>query len=299
MEEKYQLAKWLAGEMSATELKAFQETAEYDTYIKIIQFSDNLNTPSFDKDKMYQNIIATPKKSKPKVVSFYTSKWLQIAALLVVFLSLTLVVKSNISFTEYAKNKQKINFTLPDDSEIVLNAGSEINYKKWNWNNQRSLTLKGEAFFKVAKGKTFDVKTDLGTVTVVGTQFNVKSREKRMEVRCFEGKVKVQNKEHISYIQKGETVIFEKNQQTIIPFHASAPAWLDNQIHFESENLDAIKAEIERQYDITMVIKNVNFQQKFTGTIPSNDLDVALKIISKTFHLHITKTNDTLILEGK
>lgn len=298
MEDKYQLAKWLAGEMTETELKAFQETAEYNTYLKIVKFSDDLTTPPFDDNKMYQKIMATP-KSKPKVVSFYQSKWLKIAALLIVFCSLTFVVKSKISFTEYAKNNQKTSFTLPDDSEIVLNAGSEINYKKWNWSSQRSLTLTGEAFFKVAKGKTFDVETDLGTVTVVGTQFNVKSREKRMEVRCFEGKVKVQNNEHISYIKKGEVVIFETNKQTITTFNASSPAWLDNQIHFESENLYDIKTEIERQYDIKILIKNVNLQQRFTGTIPSNDLDVALKIILKTFHLHLTKTNDTLILEGK
>ena len=120
-----------------------------------------------------------------------------------------------------------------------------------------------------------------------------------MEVRCFEGKVKVQNNEHISYIKKGEVVIFEKNKQTITTFNASSPAWLDNQIHFESENLYNIKTEIERQYDIKILIKNVNLQQRFTGTIPSNDIDVALKIILKTFHLHLTKTNDTLILEGK
>ena len=86
--------------MTETELKAFQETAEYNTYLKIIKFSDDLNTPLFDENKMYQKIMATP-KSKPKVVSFYQSKWLKIAALLIVFCSLTFVVKSKISFTEY------------------------------------------------------------------------------------------------------------------------------------------------------------------------------------------------------
>jgi transmembrane sensor len=298
MEEKYQLAKWLAGEMTESELKAFQETAEYTTYAQIAHYSDTLKTPLFDEEEMYQNIITT-EKSTPKVVSFYQSKWLQIAAILIVFIGLTYVMKSEISFTEYAENAQKTTFTLPDDSEIVLNAGSEINYKKWNWNKQRSLELEGEAFFKVAKGKTFDVETDLGTVTVVGTQFNVKSRENRMEVSCFEGKVRVQNNNQITYITKGERVIFENNQQTTGTFTASIPTWLNNQMHFESENLTAIGAEMERQYGFKIAMKNVSLERKFTGTIPSNDLDVALKIISKTFHLKATKANATIILEGK
>lgn len=298
MEEDYKLAKWLAGDMTESELKAFQQTPEYTTYIKIAQYSVQLKTPVFDEDLMLQKVVDS-KKATPKVIPLYQSKWLQIAALLIVFLGLTFVVKSEVSFTEYAENAQKTTFTLPDDSEIVLNSGSEIKYKKWNWNNQRSLELKGEAFFKVAKGKTFDVETSLGTVTVVGTQFNVKSRENRMEVYCFEGKVRVQNNNQIIYITKGKGVIFEKNKQTATTFNPSLPTWLNNQMHFESENLTAIKAEMERQYGIKISIKDVSLQRKFTGTIPSNDLDVALKIISKTFHLKATKTNDTIILEGQ
>jgi len=37
MEENYELAKWLAGEMSEAELQAFQKTPAYETYHKIAQ----------------------------------------------------------------------------------------------------------------------------------------------------------------------------------------------------------------------------------------------------------------------
>lgn len=298
MEEDYKLAKWLAGDMTESELKAFKQTPEYTTYIKIAQYSVQLKTPVFDEDLMLQKVV-NAKKMTPKVIPLHQSKWMRIAAILVVFLGLTFVLKSEITFTEYAENAHRTALTLPDDSEIVLNSGSEIKYKKWNWNNQRSLELKGEAFFKVAKGKTFDVETSLGKVTVLGTQFNVKSRENRMEVYCFEGKVKVQNNNQITYITKGEGVIFEENKQTATTSNPPFPTWLHNQMHFESENLTAIKAEMERQYGMKISIKNVSLQRKFTGTIPSNDLDVALKIISKTFHLKATKTNDAIILEGQ
>jgi ferric-dicitrate binding protein FerR (iron transport regulator) len=298
MEEDYKLAKWLAGGMTESERKAFQETPEYATYIKIAHYSTQLKTPVFDEDLMLQNIVSS-KKSTPKGIPFYQSKWLRIAAVLVVFLGLTFVLKSEITFTEYAENAKKTTFILPDQSEIVLNSGSEITYKKWKWNNQRSLKLKGEAFFKVAKGKTFDVQTDLGTVTVVGTQFSVKSRGNRMEVYCYEGKVRVQNKSQITYLTEGKHVYYENNKQIVTSFSDSIPLWLQNRITFESEDLAAISAEMERQYGVKISVKNVPLEQQFTGTIPSNDLDVALEIICKTFQLKATKTKATIILEGK
>ena len=48
------------------------------------------------------------------------------------------------------------------------------------WKNERSVNLDGEGFFKVAKGSKFDVETSAGTVSVVGTQFNVKNRKDDM-----------------------------------------------------------------------------------------------------------------------
>ena len=46
-------------------------------------------------------------------------------------------------------------------------------------------------FLKVEKGKTFTVKTNYGEVEVLGTVFNVKSRDYAFEVICYEGSVEV------------------------------------------------------------------------------------------------------------
>jgi len=50
--------------------------------------------------------------------------------------------------------------------------------------------LFGKAYFDVDKGKTFTVKTDLGTVQVLGTRFDVESRDSIFKVVCYEGSVK-------------------------------------------------------------------------------------------------------------
>lgn len=298
MEENYELAKWLAGEMTESELKTFQETPEYASYNKIANYTSQLKTPVFNENELYKNVVEN-KKSAPKVIPFHKSKWLRIAALLVVFLSLTFVLKSQIPFTEYAENAQKTTFSLPDNSEVVLNAGSEIEYKKWNWNTQRHLSLKGEAFFKVAKGKTFEVQTSLGKVTVLGTQFNVKARKNKFEVSCFEGKVKVNYQNQEVIITKGKSVAFADGKAMEIPEKKSSqPEWMNNELVFSNESLTTILDELQRQYNVEFELKIQTSNQLFTGTIPMKNLNDALQILSATYHLKPTKVSaEKIILE--
>lgn len=296
MKENYDLAKWLSGEMTESELKAFRQSPEYKTYLKIKKYSAQLETPVFDENKLYQTIIDN-KKQTPKVITFYQSKWVKIAAVLVILLSLTFILKSQSNSTVYAKNAQKTYFTLPDHSEVVLNAGSEIEYKKWNWDNHRELNLKGEAYFKVAKGKTFEVETSLGKVAVLGTQFNVRSRKNRFEVTCYEGRVKVNYQNQEVVITKGENIAFLNGKILEIPkSNNTQPEWMNNELVFNKESLEAILDELQRQYNVEFKSKKINSNQLFTGTIPMHNLNVALQILNTTYHLKSTKVNTNRIL---
>lgn len=297
MEEQHDLAKWLSGEMTKSELDAFQKSPDFESYNKIKNISSELEVSEFNSQEMYQNIIN--RKKKKKVVRLQDLWYMKVAAILVIALGLTLLAKPYISSTEYALAGARNTFLLPDNSEIVLNSGSEIQYKKWNWDNDRSLNLKGEAFFKVAKGEKFTVKTELGTVTVVGTKFNIKSIGENFEVECYEGKVKVAFAEKTLFLTKGENVVVQKNTKIeSLPLTNSQPSWMENEIKFNSNSLQEIIDEIEIQYNVN--IKNTaNSNQSFTGTVPLNDLDAALQIISKTYQLNYKKTNKEIIISAK
>lgn len=285
MEENNELAKWLAGEMSEAELAAFEKTPEYHTYHKIAQYSSQLEAPSFDENRLYKKILAKHHKSK-KVISLYSQTWFKIAAVFVVFLGLTLFYKTNIAITESATNGQQTAFTLPDHSAIVLNSGSQIDYNKWGWDNHRQLQLSGEAYFKVAKGKKFEVNTNLGKVTVLGTQFNVKARSNRFDVTCYEGRVKVNYQNQQVIITKGKRVSFENGILLTIPdAMATKPEWTTGEMAFVAEKLPAIVAELERQFDCTIVIENDSNAQLFTGTLPADNIDQAISILSSIYHL--------------
>lgn len=299
MKENYELAKWLAGEMTESELIAFQKTPEFVAYTKIADYSSQLEVPDFDEKRMYQNVIDT-KTQHPKSILLFNTKWIRIAAVLIVFIGLAFFAKTQLYYTELAKNGQQSTFILPDNSEVVLNSGSEMEYKKWNWKNNRELNLKGEAYFKVAKGKTFEVATALGKVTVLGTQFNVKARKNRFEVTCYQGKVKVNHNNKTVLLTKGKSVVFgAENQFKMKEINVTEPQWRNGELVFDSESLETILEELKRQYNIEFVLKNHSSEQLFTGVIPMKNLDSALQILSFTYHLQVKKvSNETIVLES-
>lgn len=295
MEEQHDLAKWLAGEMTQNELEAFERSADFETYKKIKELSAQMKVSDFDAQKMYQNVV---RHQKAKPVIKLQHRWFsRVAAVLVVALGITFMVRPYVPTTEYAVAGEKNTFLLPDNSEIVLNSDSEISYKKWNWGNERSLKLEGEAFFKVAKGEKFTVTTDLGKVTVVGTQFNIKARNNNFEVECYEGKVKVAFDKKTIFLTKGQNIVVQNNAKIqTIPLTDLQPAWLGNEIKFNNNSLAEVVEELERQYNITIEI-TVNPNESFTGTLPLKNLDAALQIISKTYHLKYEKaTHQKIIL---
>ncbi len=298
MEDNYKLAEWLAGDMSEAELVAFQKTPEFETYHKIALYSSQLEAPSFDENKLYENVISKNKKTV-KVISMHQSWWFKIAAVFVLFLGLTLFYKTTIAVTQYAENGNQTSFVLPDNSKVVLNAGSEIEYSKWNWDTHRHLQLNGEAYFRVAKGKKFEVQTNLGKVTVLGTQFNVKARKNRFDVTCYEGRVKVNYKNQQVLITKGERVSFENGKLLSTPNSNSIkPEWTSGELAFVNEKLSAILEEMERQFNCTFENKNNSNLQLFTGTLPADNLEESLQIVSSIYHLKYKKvSNHKIILE--
>src|SRR5690606_15012122 len=67
--------------------------------------------------------------------------------------------------------------TLPDGSRVWLNSASSLTYAANHFEQNRMVTLSGEAYFEVESDsrKPFRVVTDRQTVTVLGTKFNINS----------------------------------------------------------------------------------------------------------------------------
>ncbi len=295
MKKNYLLAKWLNNELSAQELAEFEASPNFEKYQKIKKYSEHLEVGALDEDTMLATILQH-KKETPKVISI-SKKWiLRIAAIFILGIGLTFAMQNFIPQSQVANYAQKTSFYLPDDSQVVLNSGSKIEFKKWKWKSHRKLELDGEAYFKVAKGRRFEVITNLGKVTVLGTQFDVKARKNKFDVTCYEGRVKVNYKNSQIILTHGQSVTFENNKQINTTTTSLKPEWIDGIIAFKNENIQNILDELQRQYDITIQLKSNTSNSLFTGKLPSNNLEVATRIISTTYNLKARKINSTTII---
>lgn len=295
MKKNYLLAKWLNNELSAQELAEFEASPDFEKYQKIKKYSEHLEVGALDEDTMLATILEH-KKETPKVISI-SKKWIfRIAAIFILGIGLTFAMQNFIPQSQVANYAQKTSFCLPDNSQVVLNSGSKIEFKKWKWKTHRKLELEGEAYFKVAKGRRFEVITNLGKVAVLGTQFDVKARKNKFDVTCYEGRVKVNYKNSQIILTHGQSVTFENNKQINTTTTSLKPEWIDGIIAFKNENIQNILDELQRQYDITIQLKSNTSNSLFTGKLPSNNLDVATRIISTTYNLKARKINSTTVI---
>src|SRR5688572_1735911 len=98
---------------------------------------------------------------------------------------------------------------LPDGSIAFLNHNSAVGYDKEF--SSRSVEVQGEVFLSVVKRETpFVVKSEHGEVTVLGTEFNVKSEAKELEVEVEKGIVELKTEMHNEKIKRGEAAVYKK-----------------------------------------------------------------------------------------
>ncbi|WP_297332839.1 FecR domain-containing protein [Flavobacterium sp.] len=293
MKEDVKLAKWLEGSMDENELREFMATPEFETYRKIKDYSAELAAPKTDIDALYTKVL---QNREPKPVRKLTPWFTRIAAVLFVVLGVGYFFYATQTTNHIAAAGERTEFSLPDNSTVVLNAASEAEFRTWNWNNNREVQLTGEAFFKVAKGEKFDVVTPLGTVTVVGTQFNVKAREGRFYVSCFEGKVKVSSKGRDIMLTPGQSVIFEDGKNIAEPSaDGTQPGWIVYDVAFKSEKLENVIAEMERQYKVDIALPAGDYSP-YNGHVKMNDLNTALQQIELSYQLKSVREGDKIIL---
>jgi len=198
------------------------------------------------------------------------------AAAVLIFLVIGLLPQMETFTTE---NGEITNVTLPDDSEVTLNAGSQIVYSGNRFNTHRKVQLTGEAYFKVSKGNTFSVVTTEGTIKVLGTTFNVRSRDKKLSVICYTGKVKVSDHFTSVYLTKGEKTaklpgeILQDAQPTDTN---EGLKWRNGLFYFQNTSLKEVLAELSRQYDAVIYLPESEEKRVITTSFDNKNITSAL-----------------------
>lgn len=295
MKREELIKKWLDNELSVEEYKAFNALEDFDALVKLSDNVKKFKAPEYQTSEGLKNVLYSINTSQS-----HTRNWvkplLRVAAVIAIMFSVyyyTTTLDTNVA-TLVA---QKTSIELPDASSVSLNALSTLTYNKKAWRNNRDIELNGEAFFKVNKGSTFNVNTASGTVTVLGTEFNVKHRENLFEVVCYEGSVSVTYKTNTTILKPGDSFlildgeIIAKEKET-----ATNPSWINNQSRFNSIPFEYVLLEFERQYNVTVTSQDLDLDQLFTGSFIHNDKILALKSITLPLNLKYRLVGDTSIL---
>ena len=295
MQHEKEILKWIDGTITDSELAELRKTPEYAQLKPIIEKTSNFKKPDFNVEQALEGFTKL-KQPKNKVVTLTSwKKYTSIAAAIILMVSLYFVF-ANTNTTVNTDYAETTIFNLPDASEVVLNSGSEIVYSKKNWEKKRELTLSGEAFFKVSKGKAFDVITDQGTVTVVGTQFNVNERDGYFEVACFEGKVQVATNNKEVMLTPGKAIrMIQGNLGDVTEFNAVTPDWMNNQSDFNEVPFALVVEELEREFNVKINYDKSLANKQFTGGFDHGDLNEAVQSIAFPLNLKVTIKDQNLI----
>ncbi|TKC60210.1 DUF4974 domain-containing protein [Pedobacter hiemivivus] len=175
---------------------------------------------------------------------------------------------------------------LPDGSSVWLNAASKLKFPTRFAGNERTVEIKGEAYFEVAKNpvKPFRVLSDHQLIEVLGTHFNVNNYtdEPFVKTTLVEGSIKVSSKGSSKIIRPGEqSIIGSGDKIEVVSVNTEqVVAWKNGLFSFKRADLETVMRQISRWYNVEVTYEGEVPEISFTGKIYRNvNLQEALKSI--------------------
>lgn len=201
---------------------------------------------------------------------------------------------------------QCVNVTLPDGSNIWLNAQTTIQYPVSFNKENRQVKLDGEAYFDVAKDskRPFIVNTKECSVEVLGTKFNIdaySSRDK-FETVLMEGSVKVSMLDDPTQAVslKPNNKVYRSNGKLLTQKVSNYERyrWKEGLICFVDEPFKVVMEDFEKFYGLTIVVNNQKVTQYlYTGKFKQTDgVDYALSLLQKNIHFTYQRDRENHIV---
>lgn len=186
--------------------------------------------------------------------------------------------------------------TLSEGTQIRMNSNSSIVLPETFSEDSRTVSLKGEAWFNVAKDETkpFLIQAEQAQIRVIGTEFNVKidTLARHVQVAVAEGKVSLN---HLN--RSGNSAILTKNsfaiynlvneeiliEQTPVENYLS---WINGRLTFYNDPLWQVSRYLERLYNVRIRFDEPHLSHlALSLDIAKNDLESVLEIIANTLNL--------------
>jgi transmembrane sensor len=200
----------------------------------------------------------------------------------------------------YAGPGEKKQATLDDGSRIELAAKSAIAVR-FGAGERRLTLLGGEAWFEVAPDplRPFIVEAAGGSVTALGTAFDVAVDRGGAHVTVAEHRVLVAS--------DGHEVVVEQGQQSAIARHLVEPptlsnveratAWRRGKLIFDDKPLDEVVEALERYWRGHVYFADATLRsRRVTGVFGASDPLLALEEIETALGIHAISLSNYLII---
>lgn len=282
--------EWLEGKISRE--KAMERAGEVEGTMALLksleavsEFDVKSYVPKAVAWEMLEEKVLAGKKSK--VITMPRRYWITgVAASFILAIGALFLLSQPDQKVIDTATAESNTISLPNGSAVYLNARSSINYSEKTWKQERLVELEGEAFFEVTKGNRFIVSTDFGSVEVLGTSFNVRVRNQRLEVSCKTGKVRVSSPDNNSsqIIIPGQQVVAKAGivYEPVEVGIDQVGNWRDGEYDFESILLTEVLEEFERQFDIELKYDETDPEIKdrvYNGYFSNTNLNEAIQLI--------------------
>lgn len=253
-----------------------------------------LKEQTFTRKKEIEEILIKNIKAHQEKEARKKKLIIQTMSIAAAMVFIVIIFTWKLSEQTYEVSTGELSFNLPDGSSVNLGENSQIIYNTFLWHFNRNISLKGSASFYVTKGKKFTVKTKIGNISVLGTKFYVNQRGDNLDVKCYEGSVKVEANCGTAILKKGERSSCESGSLLNIEKIKDKPQ--TNLFHYDNTPVIDIMREIEALYHVTINQIQLCENLTFTGTLPTDNLEVALKVLLSSCNINykISKNSITL-----
>lgn len=195
---------------------------------------------------------------------------------------------------------RQFHITLPDGTEVWLNAASSISYPVAFKGKERTVKISGEIYFDVANRswQPFIVEADQMKLEVLGTSFNVNSYtdEQAIQTTLLTGAVKVTaltGNQDDKVLVPGQTAILNKPDASLTITDTKdatkITAWKNGLFNFDGLDLYSVMRQLERWYNIDVAYvgkpENVIFKGKMHRNTNLSDVLQVLETMDVKFEL--------------
>ncbi len=342
------IRKTASGEIEWDEQKIADLIGDNEAEVKqemlsqLEQFYDN--NPENDQyhelriNNLYQ-LRNSLKQRRQKVIQKRFRTVSKVAASILVLISLGFIAR-----TQYIQTHEtvqyctistplgsKSNVTLPDGTQVMLNAGSQLKFPRNFSGKTREVFLTGEGFFDVTKNKKkpFLVQTSDITIKVLGTAFNVKSypEEGTIETTLIRGAVTISGRgperakmeklylkpdQKATFIRKTGKIMDDgslgqyansnvnRKEQLILNDKVNTElemAWMNNKLIFKNETFESLIVKLERWYNVDIQVTDKDFlKYHYDGVIENETINEVMEIIKPTMNFNYTINHNKIVI---